>query len=71
MAAAGIPVPPEFTLSTMLPAFLRQWHGSTNSIDAQLENFVALIEKSVGKKFGDKTTLSLIGRSGSKPPCRA
>jgi len=68
MAAAGISVPPGFTISTgVCQLFYDNGMEVPEQIDKELENFVALIEKSVGKKFGDKDDPLLLSvRSGGK-----
>ncbi|MEW5993575.1 MAG: pyruvate, phosphate dikinase, partial [Candidatus Zixiibacteriota bacterium] len=68
MSRAGLPVPPGFTITTDV---CRQYYDSSlkvpKEIDKELEEHVALIEKSTGKKFGDPTNPLLVSvRSGAK-----
>jgi len=68
MVSAGIAVPPGFTMSTdVCKLFYDNGMEVPKSIDQELENFVGLIEKSVGKKFGNEgDPLLLSVRSGAK-----
>lgn len=68
MALAGIAVPPGFTISTDV---CRLYYDSgmevPKPIDHELENFVRLIEKEVGKAFGNENDPLLLSvRSGAK-----
>ncbi len=68
MASAGIAVPPGFTLSTdVCKLFYDNGLEVPKPIDLELESFVGLIEKAVGKKFGnEEDPLLLSVRSGGK-----
>jgi len=68
MSKAGVPVPPGFTLTTEV---CRLYYENSlevpAAIDRQLEKHVAMIEKAVGKKFGDPSDPLLVSvRSGAK-----
>ncbi len=68
MASAGIAVPPGFTMSTdVCRLFYDNGMEVPKPIDQELENFVGLIEKAVGKKFGNENDPLLLSvRSGAK-----
>ncbi len=67
MSSAGVPVPPGFTITTDV---CRLYYDNAlqvpKEIDKDLESYIAKIEKSTGKKFGDTTDPLLVSvRSGS------
>ena len=68
MAALGLPVPQGFTIST--EACTRYYDDGKqigDDIRAQIEDYVAKLEKSAGKKFGDaKNPLLVSVRSGAR-----
>ncbi len=68
MTRIGLPVPPGFTLTTEVCTYFYD-HKRTypGELDAQLETALAKIEKSVGKKLGDKERPLLVSvRSGAR-----
>ena len=68
MSQAGIPVPPGFVVSAeVCSLFYESGMATPKDIDKDLEKHVALLEKEVGKKFGDpENPLLLSVRSGAK-----
>ena len=68
MASAGIDVPPGFTISTdVCQLFYDNDMQVPKPIEQELENYIGLIEKASGKKFGDKKDPLLVSvRSGGK-----
>ena len=68
MSSTGVPVPPGFTITTdVCRLYYENSLAVPKKIDEELEKYVAKIEKSVGKKFGDKEDPLLVSvRSGSK-----
>ncbi len=68
MCSAGVPVPPGFTITTdICRLYYENALEVPKTIDAELESYIAKIEKSVGKKFGDPSDPLLVSvRSGSK-----
>ncbi len=68
MSRAGMPVPPGFTITTEV---CRLYYENSltvpDYIDRELEKYMAMIEKAVGKKFGDPSDPLLVSvRSGAK-----
>ncbi len=68
MSRIGIPVPPGFTISTLV---FRQFYENgmklSREVDSQMENYLKRIEKSMKANFGDpKNPLLVSVRSGSK-----
>ena len=66
MARIGLPVPPGFTITTEVCTYF-YGHKRTypKSLDQQIRSSVALMEKQLGKKLGDKKKpllLSVIGK---------
>src|SRR5436190_6667883 len=55
MTRIGLPVPPGFTINTELCSYFYD-HNRTypRELEAQVAAALAKVEKSVGKKFGDK-----------------
>ncbi|RKX29836.1 MAG: pyruvate, phosphate dikinase [Candidatus Zixiibacteriota bacterium] len=68
MSRAGIPVPPGFTITTdVCHLYYENGMEIPKAIDKDLEKYIAMIEKSVGKKFGDPNDPLLVSvRSGAK-----
>ncbi|KAA3632479.1 MAG: pyruvate, phosphate dikinase, partial [Calditrichaeota bacterium] len=68
MSSTGVPVPPGFTITTdVCRLYYENSLAVPKKIDEELEKYIAKIEKSVGKKFGDKEDPLLVSvRSGSK-----
>ncbi len=68
MSRAGVPVPPGFTITTeVCNLYYENNLEIPKAIDKDLEKFVGMIEKSTGKKFGDKADPLLVSvRSGAK-----
>lgn len=68
MAGVGIAVPPGFTMSTeVCRLYYDNGMEVPKPIDEELENYVGMIEKASGKKFGDKDDPLLLSvRSGAK-----
>src|ERR1700704_6419119 len=68
MTRIGLPVPPGFTITTEVCTYFYE-HKRTYppKLDAQVETALARIEKSVGKKLGDKERPLLVSvRSGAR-----
>jgi len=68
MANAGIPVPPGFTITTEVCSIYYA-HGMTvpEEINAEMKTYLARIEASSGKKFGDPSNPLLVSvRSGAE-----
>ncbi len=68
MTRIGLPVPPGFTITTEVCTWFNQ-HGKTlpREIDAQINDSIKRIEKSLGKGFGSVTNPLLFAvRSGSR-----
>jgi len=68
MTRIGLPVPPGFTITTEVCTWFNA-HGKTlpKEIDAQINEAIARIEKSLGKGFGSLTNPLLFAvRSGSR-----
>ena len=68
MTNAGIPVPPGFTITTdVCKLYFERSMVVPKAIDESLEEYVRMIEKVFGKKFGDPADPLLVSvRSGSK-----
>jgi pyruvate, orthophosphate dikinase len=68
MTNAGLPVPPGFTISTEACTLYYQEHRKTpSSVDAQMLENLAKLEKAIGKKLGDPSNPLLVSvRSGAK-----
>ena len=68
MTNAGIPVPPGFTITTdVCKLYFEHTMVVPKAIDQGLEEYVRMIEKVFGKKFGDPADPLLVSvRSGSK-----
>src|SRR5438034_1528907 len=68
MTRIGLPVPPGFTINTELCSYFYD-HNRTypRELEAQVAAALAKVEKSVGKKFGDKERPLLVSvRSGAR-----
>jgi pyruvate,orthophosphate dikinase len=68
MTRIGLPVPPGFTITTEVCTYFYE-HNRTYplELDAQVENALARIEKSAGKKLGDRERPLLVSvRSGAR-----
>src|SRR5438034_8322180 len=68
MTRIGLPVPPGFTINTELCSYFYD-HNRTypRELEAQVAAALAKVEKSVGKKFGDKEQPLLVSvRSGAR-----
>jgi pyruvate,orthophosphate dikinase len=68
MTHIGLPVPPGFTITTEVCTYFYD-HQRTypSELDAQVETALARVEKSVGKKLGDKERPLLVSvRSGAR-----
>ena len=68
MARIGLPVPPGFTITTEVCTYF-YGHKRTypKSLDEQIRSSVALMEKQLGKKLGDKKKPLLLSvRSGAR-----
>src|SRR5881396_3412694 len=68
MTRIGLPVPPGFTINTELCSYFYD-HNRTypRELKAQVAAALAKVEKSVGKKFGDKERPLLVSvRSGAR-----
>jgi pyruvate,orthophosphate dikinase len=69
MSRIGLPVPPGFTITTEVCTY---YYASKRTypkvLDAQAQEGIAFIEKIMGTKFGDKTTMPLLVsvRSGAR-----
>ena len=68
MTRIGLPVPPGFTITTeVCTYFYDNKRSYPPELEAQVATALAKIEKSVGKKLGDKTTPLLVSvRSGAR-----
>jgi pyruvate,orthophosphate dikinase len=68
MGRLGLPVPPGFTISTeVCELFYKDKKKLNKSLVAQIKKELKIIEKDVGKKFGDlKNPLLLSVRSGAR-----
>jgi pyruvate,orthophosphate dikinase len=68
MGRMGLPVPPGFTISTKVcELFYKDKKKLNKSLVTQIQNELKIIEKDVGKKFGDlKNPLLLSVRSGAR-----
>jgi pyruvate,orthophosphate dikinase len=68
MGRMGLPVPPGFTISTKVcEIFYKDKKKLNNNLVAQIKKELKIIEKDVGKKFGDlKNPLLLSVRSGAR-----
>ena len=68
MGRMGLPVPPGFTISTKVcELFYKDKKKLNKSLVAQIKKELKIIEKDVGKKFGDlKNPLLLSVRSGAR-----
>jgi pyruvate,orthophosphate dikinase len=68
MGKMGLPVPPGFTISTKVcELFYKDKKKLNKSLVAQIKKELKIIEKDVGKKFGDlKNPLLLSVRSGAR-----
>ena len=68
MSAAGIPVPPGFTVSTdVCTLYFKNKNRTPKSVDEEMLKQLAKVEKLTGQKFGDvKNPLLLSVRSGAK-----
>ena len=57
MTRIGLPVPPGFTITTEVCTYFYD-HNRTypRELEAEVAAALAKVEKSVGKKFGDKAT---------------
>src|SRR6201996_1802733 len=68
MTRIGLPVPPGFTISTEVCTYFSQNNKSYPSeLNAQVESALAKVEKSAGKKLGDRNNPLLVSvRSGAR-----
>lgn len=68
MCSAGIPVPAGFTVTTeVCNIYYENNLEVPKDIDSELEKYVAMVEKTTGKKFGDSSDPLLFSvRSGAK-----
>src|SRR5271167_5262 len=68
MTNAGVPVPPGFTITTeTCRIYYENGKKIPSSIEKEMEQHLAKLEKSLGKKFGDRTNPLLVSvRSGAK-----
>jgi pyruvate, orthophosphate dikinase len=68
MTNAGVPVPPGFTIVTeACRAYYDNGKKIPDSIDKEMQDHLHRLEKSLGKKFGDKNNPLLVSvRSGAK-----
>ena len=68
MTRIGLPVPPGFTLTTEVCSYFYQHNRAyPPELEAQVAAALARVEKSVGKKFGDKERPLLVSvRSGAR-----
>src|SRR3954471_22822221 len=68
MTRIGLPVPPGFTITTgVCTYFYENKRSYPRELEAQVASALARIEKSVGKKLGDKETPLLVSvRSGAR-----
>ncbi len=68
MTRIGLPVPPGFTITTEVCTYFSENKGSyPKGLEAEVETALAKVEKSVGKKLGDKERPLLVSvRSGAR-----
>ena len=68
MTRIGLPVPPGFTISTEVCTYFSENQKSYPAeLNAQVESAVAKVEKSAGKKLGDRNNPLLVSvRSGAR-----
>jgi pyruvate,orthophosphate dikinase len=69
MSRIGLPVPPGFTITTEVCTYYYQNKKTyPKTLDPQVKNGVAFIEKIMGTKFGDKSAMPLLVsvRSGAR-----
>jgi pyruvate, orthophosphate dikinase len=68
MTRIGLPVPPGFTISTAVCTYFSENNKSYPAeLDAQVESALAKVEKSAGKKLGDRNNPLLVSvRSGAR-----
>ena len=68
MTNAGVPVPPGFTITTeTCRIYYENGKKVPESIDKEMQEHLARLEKALGKKFGDRTNPLLVSvRSGAK-----
>ena len=68
MTAAGIPVPPGFTITTeVCRLFYEHSMQIPKSIDKEIEKYIGKLESATGKKFGDPADPLLVSvRSGAR-----
>lgn len=68
MTSMGLPVPPGFTISTeMCQVFYDNGESLPEALKEKIDEYMVRIEKSVGKKFGDRSNPLLVSvRSGSR-----
>ncbi|MGH7739855.1 MAG: pyruvate, phosphate dikinase [bacterium] len=68
MTNAGVPVPPGFTITTeTCRTYYESGKKVPESIDKEMQTHLARLEKSLGKKFGDRVSPLLVSvRSGAK-----
>src|SRR5579859_1430278 len=66
MTNAGVPVPPGFTITTeTCRIYYENNKKIPSSIEKEMEQHLSKLEKSLGKKFGDRTNPLLVSvRSG-------
>jgi pyruvate,orthophosphate dikinase len=61
MSCIGLPVPPGFTITTDVCTSFHKGEGTyPNILNAQVEDGVAFIEKTIGSKFGDEDAAPLL-----------
>ncbi len=67
MTSLGFPVPPGFTITTEVCMVYQQMHRLPPGLEKDIDEYVAGIEKAMGKKFGDDQDPLLVSvRSGAK-----
>ncbi len=68
MATIGLPVPPGFTISTeVCTAYYKNERAYPNELRGQVDAALAIVEQSVGRKFGDRHDPLLVSvRSGAR-----
>lgn len=68
MTSMGLPVPPGFTISTeMCQVFYDNGETLPDTLKEKVDESLAMVEKHVGKKFGDRANPLLVSvRSGSR-----
>ncbi|MBU3728361.1 MAG: pyruvate, phosphate dikinase, partial [Phycisphaerales bacterium] len=68
MTSIGLPVPPGFTITTeQCIAFASSGGKMPAAVLAELDTYVRMLEKEVGKRFGDRTDPLLVSvRSGAR-----